>query len=219
MCYSATASFVSGSALCTAGAVTVVIAGRTRALPLAAIPLLFGAQQLAEGFVWLEMDSRSTPLTTVPVAMLIYMLFAYVVWPAYMPFASRLLETDPLRRRLLLWVQIIGAGMAAFLLSRIIVERATVHVEEHHLAYNIHLSYGWMLALVYFAVTTTSCLLSSNRAFQALGILTGIGGPLAYAAGRATSASVWCFFAALASTVIVAYLVMPKRHTRSPIPT
>jgi hypothetical protein len=51
MCFSATASFVAGSALSAVGAVTITKAKRKAEIPFATIPLLFGIQQLTEGLI------------------------------------------------------------------------------------------------------------------------------------------------------------------------
>ena len=52
MCFSASVSFVAGTSLLAAGAVTVRKARHKDELPFAAIPLLFGVQQLVEGVIW-----------------------------------------------------------------------------------------------------------------------------------------------------------------------
>ena len=53
MCFSATASFTTGLLLLALGTVTLRMAQRPIERPDAAIPLLFGVQQLSEGLVWL----------------------------------------------------------------------------------------------------------------------------------------------------------------------
>jgi len=54
MCYSATASFVAGGGLTVVGLMTLRRTTNRAELPLAAIPLLFGVQQLVEGVIWLS---------------------------------------------------------------------------------------------------------------------------------------------------------------------
>ena len=57
MCFSATASFSAATVIGGIGAVTIwktARPGYVRVLPFAAIPLLFAAQQVTEGFLWLE---------------------------------------------------------------------------------------------------------------------------------------------------------------------
>ena len=53
MCFSATASFTAGLFLAGIAVVTLKSVRQTHELPIAAIPLLFGIQQLSEGVIWL----------------------------------------------------------------------------------------------------------------------------------------------------------------------
>jgi len=53
MCFSAEASFIAGGILSIAGIVTLAKTQNPSYRALASIPLLFGLQQIGEGFVWL----------------------------------------------------------------------------------------------------------------------------------------------------------------------
>ena len=64
MCFSATASFVAGSALVVLGVATLRATRRKSEIPFAAIPLLFGIQQLVEGLLWLSFRFDSPQLKT-----------------------------------------------------------------------------------------------------------------------------------------------------------
>ena len=97
MCFSATASFTAAAVLSTTGVVTLKKAKSTSELPLASIPLLFGIQQAIEGIVWISFGS--TLLNTI--AAYGFLFFAYVLWPILVPIATLLVETHPLRRRIL----------------------------------------------------------------------------------------------------------------------
>ena len=54
MCFSAPASFIAGAVLATVGVVTLRMATRPAQIAFAAIPLLFGIQQLFEGLILLS---------------------------------------------------------------------------------------------------------------------------------------------------------------------
>jgi len=59
MCFSASVSFAAGLALITCGIAALKYAQERRLQMIAAIPLLFGLQQCAEGMVWLSfLDPR-----------------------------------------------------------------------------------------------------------------------------------------------------------------
>ena len=51
MCFSATASFISGTTLCVIGVATLKQTKGSAEVPFALIPLLFGIQQLIEGVI------------------------------------------------------------------------------------------------------------------------------------------------------------------------
>ena len=82
MCFSASASFIAGAALVTAGIATLRIVRRPSEIPFAAIPLLFGLQQLIEGLIWLSFRDAS-PLANSTLTF-VYSLFSHVVWPQSM---------------------------------------------------------------------------------------------------------------------------------------
>ena len=54
MCFSANASFAAGALLLGISAFTIRAARTPAEQPLAAIPLLFGLQQLCEGAIWCQ---------------------------------------------------------------------------------------------------------------------------------------------------------------------
>lgn len=117
MCFSAVASFTSGAILVTAGAFTLSHVRSRASLPFAMIPLLFGIQQGIEGVVWLTFGSE--PLHTISTYM--FMIFAYVFWPVYVPFTIWLIEKHPVRKKLLAGVATIGLAIGLYLLARIIM--------------------------------------------------------------------------------------------------
>src|SRR5665647_3820666 len=76
MCFSATASFIAGVSLSVLGAATVKMAKRKAEIPFAMIPLLFGAQQIVEGMLWLSFRFDA-PLLNVSMTYL-FTLFSHV---------------------------------------------------------------------------------------------------------------------------------------------
>lgn len=93
MCFSASASFIAVTSLLAFGAIAVRKANEKAELPFAAIPLLFGVQQVLEGIIWLTFRF-DTPLLNTVVANA-YLLFSHVLWPIYVPFAALMLEPVP----------------------------------------------------------------------------------------------------------------------------
>lgn len=87
MCFSAEMDVAAGVAV---GAIVVEAlrhVRRPRDLPLGALPLLLGAHQLTEAFVWWG-DSGRVAASTARTAVLAYVGFAYVVVPLLLPLGS-----------------------------------------------------------------------------------------------------------------------------------
>jgi hypothetical protein len=85
MCFSAEAGFTAAAILLTAGAIGIQRAYRTDRgyLPLAALPIFFGFQQLFEGLVWTGNALSSD--TMVQRFSLAYMFFSWLAWPVWIP--------------------------------------------------------------------------------------------------------------------------------------
>ena len=86
MCFSATASFVAGTALSATGAVTLAETKKKSDIPFASIPLLFGIQQFVEGAVWLSFQNSAQIFNHI--ATYAYLGLAYVLWPIFVPFCG-----------------------------------------------------------------------------------------------------------------------------------
>lgn len=203
MCFSASASFIAGVTLATAGVATLRMASRPSEVPFAVIPLLFGVQQIIEGFIWLSFgDASPWPNATLS---FVYSLFSHVLWPSYVPFAIRLLEREPWRRQALVAMQIAGVAVGLYLLYFLIRFPVTSRVLGQHIVYESpHFYIGWVMVL-YLGATCASSMLASQRIIQLFGVLSLATFLIAYAIHAATLVSVWCFFAAVLSFIVYVY--------------
>lgn len=212
MCFSASASFIAGAALTATGVATFRMTSRKAEIPFAAIPLLFGTQQIIEGLIWLSFGSDSwLPGATLTFA---YSLFSHVLWPLYVPLAVGLLETVPWRRKALAGCQLAGTAVGLYLLYVIVAFPVTARIVGQHIVYESPHFYIVAVMTLYLIGTCTSSLLSSShiiRIFGALSLLTFL---TAYAIHAATLVSMWCFFAAVLS-FIVYYFFRRQRLTVS----
>ena len=203
MCFSAPASFIAGAVLTTVGVATLRLARRPSQMPFAAIPLLFGLQQLVEGLIWLSFNQTS-PLPNQTLTF-VYSLFSHVLWPVYVPFAVRLLETVPWRRRALLVTQFAGIAVGLYLLYFIVLFPVTSRVLGQHIVYESPHFYRVPMILLYLTATCLSSMLASNWIIRTFGVLSLATFAAAYAIHTATLVSVWCFFAAILSLNVYAY--------------
>lgn len=211
MCFSASVSFVAGTSLLAAGTVTVWKAKHKDELLFAAIPLLFGVQQLIEGVIWLGFRFDSPLLN--PTMTLLYALFSHVLWPIYVPLAALLLEPVRWRRNALAAFLAVGVGTGLYLLVSMfrfpIVSRAV----GGHIEYvSPHFFIGPVMA-GYLAATCISMLFSSHRAVKLFGVAALLSFVASYAVYTQWFFSVWCFFAAILSGIV--FLHFTVRHSAS----
>ena len=201
MCFSATASFVAGTALSVVGVATIKKAKRKAELPFATIPLLFGIQQLIEGIVWLSFGNSALNV----ISTYAYSMFSHVLWPIFVPIAILLLEKDPVRKKILRVFTGIGLAVGIFLLYFIFQDGIISQIVNQSVSYNSpHLYLPLVLTLYVFA-TCISFLISSDKVINIIGIvmLTSFLAASLFFSG--TFISVWCFFAAVLSFIIFLY--------------
>ena len=201
MCFSATASFVAGTALSAVGVVTITKAKTKRELPLASIPLLFGVQQTIEGIIWVSFGSPilSTVMTYA------YLMFAYVFWPIFVPITVLLIETNLTRKNILRVLSFIGCIIGIYLLYFVFSDPGKAHIVNQSIAYDYRHLYELLPLTLYVLVTCGSGFVSSHRIINvfAVGVLTFFF--IAYWFMSITFISVWCFFAAILSFIIFIY--------------
>ena len=198
MCFSATASFVAGGALAATGAVTISKAKTKAELPLASIPLLFGIQQIIEGVIWVSfgLPALSTVMTY------LYLMFAYVLWPIFVPIAVLLIETNPVRKNILRVLSLIGFVLGMYLLYFIFADPSKAHIVNQSIAYDYRHLYELLPLFLYVLVTCGSGLVSSHRIIQVFGVAALTTFFVANWFYNITFISVWCFFAAILSVLI-----------------
>lgn len=167
----------------------------------AALPLLFAAHQLTETFVWWGLQGHVSA-DIGRIATWIYLLFAFVVLPVYVPLAIRALEPPGGRRRVMNIFVGLGAGVSALLFAAMLRGPVTTSLGMHHVAYEINLNAGLLITATYVVATCGSTILSGYRHIAIFGIVNLIA--VAVIARLATEGftSLWCGWAALTSVAI-----------------
>ena len=210
MCFSATASFTAGAVLLVVGTVTVPRARRPAELPFAAIPALFGIQQLIEGAIWLTFPDKAPMLNHV--LTVAYSLFSHVLWPVYVPIAILLLEPILWRRRVLIAIALAGAAVGLFLLYFIVSLPIVSQVQGRHIIYVSPHFYIVAVMILYVAGACISMLFSSHRRVQLFGVAAFAAFVAAFIFYNVWLISVWCFFAATLSVIVLLYF--PRRPAK-----
>jgi hypothetical protein len=200
MCFSASVSLVAGTSLLVVGIVTVRKARHKDELPFAAIPLLFGVQQLIEGVIWLTFRFDSPMLN--PAMTLLYSLFSHVLWPIFVPFAVLLLEPVNWRRKALAAFLAVGLGTGLYLLVGMFRFPIASRAEGGHIEYDSpHFFIGPVIA-GYLAATCISMLFSSHKTVKLFGVTALLSFVASYAVYTQWFFSIWCFFAAILSGIV-----------------
>ncbi len=209
MCFSPQADLV-GGVVVTAIGIDGLRHVRSRAeLPLASLPILFGAHQLVETFVWWQLQGHvSEGLGTA--ATWTYLVIALVVLPPGVPLAIRAIEPTFARRALIVPFIVIGGAVAATLMVSMVRHGIAATLDTHHLVYHVEVPTGGVLVTAYVIATCGSLLVSGYRHTVWFGAVNLPVVGLLAVAERNGLASLWCAWAAVTSVMISAHL----RHRR-----
>jgi hypothetical protein len=206
MCFSASGSFGAAALLAGVGAVSLKQEKDPSHRLLALVPLLFAGQQAAEGVVWLTLGQPEHDLLQL-VAVTAFLAFAVAVWPLWVPLSLWLGERSPRRRAILAALVVVGLIVAAFAGVMLGAERPVAYVARHSLSYRGHQPHRAVVLGLYLPMYVIASVLpffvsTINRA-KLMGTVLVLSLVVTFAVKRETFVSVWCFFAALLSAVIV----------------
>jgi Family of unknown function (DUF6629) len=209
VCFSAEADFVSGAVIGAIGIATLTQVERPRELPLAVLPLAFALHQIAEGFVWRDLDSGLARSAGVPVYL--YLAFAWVVLPIFVPFAIMILEPPGWRRRAIGALVVIGTIAGTYLAVAVVRGDVSAHAVEHTIQYGGAGRFATAATALYIVATCGAPLLSGFRAI----VWFGVANVVAVAAFATIQAegltSLWCTWAAVVSVLIFLQFVFWRR--------
>lgn len=192
------------------------LGGKEEYLFVAGLPLLLGAHQIVEAFVWWGVRG-SVPSAVGTVAMWIYLLFALVVLPVLGPLLVLGLERTPARRRRIVPFVAVGAVTSGILAVTMLRTHPTVQEGAYHLAYSIGLQHGVAVTGLYIVATCGSMLASGFRHVFWFGISNLVAIAVLARLSADGFTSLWCFYAALASGAIALYLrIGVPRHPDAP---
>jgi heme/copper-type cytochrome/quinol oxidase subunit 4 len=206
MCFSATGSFALSGVLTGIGAASLARNSSKPHRMFAGIPLIFAVQQAAEGVVWLTIvDGERTAWHRLAVS--IFLAIAFVVWPMWLPFTLRRIEKNPTRLRalsVLCWAGGLLAAYASFVLLRF---RPVAQIVGHSLRYDYatsgDLSRHLLYLVAYVIPTLVPFFVSTASLARTIGITLLVSLVASAVVQRDALASVWCFFAALLSCLIL----------------
>jgi hypothetical protein len=202
MCFSATASFSAAGILALAGAATLSKVRDIQEAPLASVPLAFALQQGIEGLLWLTVPAGHQAGRGLATG---FAILALIVWPIFIPLAVGLIEKAGIRRRVIMALAGPGLGVAGYSVLDIWQSPYMAWPAPHSLVYINNSPFPWPLMLAYIAATCAPPLLSSSPAIRWFGVVVTLGLAVTLGFFFVSLVSVWCFFAAVASAILVAY--------------
>lgn len=220
MCFSATASFGASAVLGAVGLIAVAKAKTTPQRTFASIPMLFAVQQLTEGLLWLSLKNADLAgwqsLFTY-----IFLVFAMAVWPFWIPFTIWLLEKSKKQKERIkkfVWIgAVVAIGVSVILLAypvQVVTPFCFNCPGSPSLTPRDHLHYEFAIpaivksmivafSMLYIAATIFTPFLSTIRNMKWLGVVFLASYIFAVSFYRGFVISVWCFFAALLSFVVL----------------
>lgn len=204
MCFSAPASLAASGALAIGGIATLRLQKRKADIPLSLFPIIFALHQLTEGILWLSLTGVISD-TYRAGAIYAYAFIAFVLWPIFVPFSMYMIETGRMRRKIILFCQLVGLYVGIAFLIGIIKGPVEATMMSHSISYWI--SQAPPMALTpYLIAVSVPFLVASNKRLAILGFALLVAcGTAAYMSCSNTFPSLWCFYAAILSLIVYLY--------------
>lgn len=223
MCFSAGVSYAAAGILLPTGAISLSRAFQKdrQYLAVAALPLFFGFQQLFEGLVWTSATQGAGE--RIQTFSLAYMLFSWLAWPVWVPFATYFLE--PCRRRnLYLFFSILGAMLGAMQFIPYFAHEGwlVVKILDKAISYEGTVLFDFIIRrewtyFIYLFVILAPLLTSSRRRLNIFGGLIALVVAITYAFFSYAYISVFCFGGAMVSFYLV-YMVFRETAGTAHVP-
>jgi len=215
MCFSAAASFTVGGVLAAIGAASVAAAANKRATLFAAVPLGFAAQQVSEGVVWLTIDAPAHHAAH-RAAVFTFLIFALAVWPTWIPLALRQAERDDARRQWLDRLTWMGVAVSAVALVLIIGWEPHARVDGYSVRYSFGVDSGELvhilLVAAYVVPTLGPFFISTINLSDVFGGALIVSMIVTLVIRHDALTSVWCFFAAVLSAIVLISVLRRPRQ-------
>ena len=204
MCFSATASFVASGGLVALSGASFIAAKKEDKI-IAVIPLMFGIQQALEGIQWLYLNNGSSSLF----AGYCFLFFAFIVWPIYAP--SFIFIIDKKRREFLKKFIILGIAVAIYSVGVVLTKSLSIHELGKCVNYSFDYSLGWFLTTLYLIAVFGPFFASSLKILKLFGAIFAFFAIISWILFKVNFVSVWCFFAAIVSSMFFLYIKFKNR--------
>jgi heme/copper-type cytochrome/quinol oxidase subunit 4 len=221
MCFSAEASFGASAVIIAIGVISIRKSTSIPQKVLSCIPIIFGIQQFSEGIVWLTLAHAGlSPWDRV--ATYTFLTFAQVVWPIFLPFAVYLLEKDEGKKKVMAVLLALGIIVSSVLGYSLLLYNVQSSISCYHIRYDVvYPDYLKHLGIFYFLSTVVPSVISSTKKLRLLGIIIFIAYIVTRMFYQEYLISVWCFFAAIISAVVLSVILQlnQPQQNRGILPT
>ncbi|OAA28135.1 hypothetical protein UG55_1006108 [Frankia sp. EI5c] len=217
MCFAPEADVVAAAVIGAVGVDALRHAHGRASWPLAALPALFAVHTLVEAFVWWgvrgDLGDAGTSSAVRTGATAVYLAFAFVILPIYVPVMMLTQERVPARRRAGAVTLAAGVVCACWLAAALVAGPVRARADRHHITYSVDLWAGAVPIALYLVSTCGVLLLSGRRFLRRFGAanLVALAG-LAWVSTEAVI-SLWCVWAA-ATSVAIAWHLRRREATR-----
>jgi hypothetical protein len=174
------------------------------------MPMFFAVQQAIEGFLWLNLE-HSPGSDTAAALIGAYLFLALVLWPVYAPLSALAAEPDRDRRFLIALCLVAGVSVATYFFASLGTSPRTASIDGRHIAYSADPDLPLAIRLLYPVATCLSLMLSSHRAIALGGVVIFAGSVVSYWMYWNAFTSVWCFFAAITSALVILHFERARR--------
>ncbi len=217
MCFSASTSFIASAVLGGIGTVALDRAKTPSMKIFALTPILFALQQFVEGIVWIALSNPEGEFASMWLSKAVYafLVFAWVVWPVFIPFFMIKLEQDPQRKKVLKGLLVNGIIIAVILIYVLANYNMTAQVSDYHIRYDrdFQSDWVWVFAIFYLVSTVFPNFISSVNKMWYLGVINLASYVFAKIFFAGYVISVWCFFGAVSSLVVLAIILEAQKKT------
>ncbi len=213
MCFSPEASFTGGIIISAIGVITVRKVHKPSQILFACIPLFFGFQQFAEGSLWLMLRSTEHNLFK-EISTYVFLITAQVIWPVMIPLSVLFLEESKRKKKILLALLLVGIILSGYYAFCLFSFTVTPVIEGFHIKYqnDFPRSLAMTATIFYLIATITPLFVSSVKKTHLLGIMMASSCIVTAIFFTQYLTSVWCFFAALISGVVLWILTDVKKE-------
>jgi len=215
MCFSAAVSFGAAGVLGVIGLFTLKATKDKSLLMVACIPLLFALQQFCEGVVWLSLQNVITNENIAGTFRLFYLVFAFFIWPIWIPLSLSIAEKIPWRR-VVIYVFLFFGILLSFMNASYIPENTLIaKIVNRKIEYSMANPFEinlWLIIGWYTAVIILPTLISSLKVMWLFGLSLLISWVVSEHLFHDNFTSTWCFSSALISLLI--YFVITNNNNK-----